>query len=147
MTEQEKADTVRPVPVSDDVADETLRTIWDNTQKLKRRMEMAKRRGKPMPPGGLVYLNRESIWIDTAQEAVYDVAMALELHPMYVRVESDKPEGTPTITVNVPNEWSPRGLKPEDRGMVDSAVRAVIREKTFAFERRLKTRMEAYDGA
>lgn len=84
---------------------EVLQGLRDQYLKKRKAYEDA---GTPLPPGGMMYLTRQSVIAESAAEFSRAIAMRLRLQPEAVDVKMrlvPPDQFQPQISVNLPTDW------------------------------------------
>jgi hypothetical protein len=116
----------------------------------------ANKHGQPLPPGGILYLTQEMVFLGSVQEWILITAKKLEIHPQCIRVQGDeasagKPDLTmktlPGMMISIPEAWFDlkgvgKGNEPEARKLMNDHLKGMVSATTEEFQRTVRRRYE-----
>lgn len=135
---------VRSIPMDRVLSQQELFALElrSNLQKFYQKVKRYESKGG-LPDGGVWYFNPEKLWLSTVQELIIDISSSLRIHPSYIQAQASKEYlGVPAINMATPRGWIPKGLKNEDKHMVETHMQVTIKYCLEKFRDKLEERLE-----
>jgi len=127
-----------PVDIAEEQSKAHMAMLVGRLEQFNAIIKRCADRGNPLPPGGVFFFNRSTVWLSTVQEMIAEIAKRLDVPVTAVGVNANPGSSEFEISLYLPNDYA------RDKGMIKLHVDGNLRICKDRFVERMEHRMRCF---